>query len=94
MISRVVSALYRFARDTARDTARMLPLVLAFLLVVWIVASPWILFWGGGWHLLLRWYLLPYPFVLLGVGLITAFVKRRELLVRVRNWRAARTQRN
>jgi hypothetical protein len=90
MISRVVSALYRFACDIVRETARILPIVIVVLFVLLVVASPWILFFSGGWRLLLRWYLLPYPFVLLGFALLMALANRRELLVRVRNWRAAR----
>jgi len=67
-----------------------LPVVFAVLLVVWAVASPWIALLNGGWRSLLRWCLLQYPFVLLGFALIMALINRRELLVRVRDWRAAR----
>jgi hypothetical protein len=95
MISRVVSALYRFALDIARDTTRILAYGLLVLLIVAVVASPWmILLFGGSWDLLLRWYVLPYPFVLLGFGIIIAFFKRRELLVRVRDWRAGRARKS
>lgn len=93
MIARVVSASHRFAHDVAIESARAFHWVLLALLmiaVVVIMVSPWILLLSGGWHLFLRWYLLPYPFVFLGFALIMALVQRRELLVRVRNWRAAR----
>ncbi len=87
MISRVVSTVYRFVLDTVLDAVRILPLVLIILFAIVVVASPWILLFSGGWRLFLRWYLIPYPFVLLGFALIMAFVNRRDLLVRARNWR-------
>jgi len=90
MISRVVSALYRFVRDIALDTARILPLVLVILFSIVVMASPWILFFSSGWRLFLRWYLLPYPFVLLSFALVMAFFNRRDLQARARNWRATR----
>lgn len=93
MIASVVSASHRFAHDIAIDTARAFHWVLLALLMIAIVVlmvSPWILLFSGGWHLFLLWYVLPYPFVFLGFALILALVHRRELLVRVRNWRAAR----
>ena len=64
--------------------------VLVALLGVWIVVSPWIILRLGGWRLFLRLYLLPYVFVLVGLALIMMFFNRRELLVRVRDWRAER----
>jgi hypothetical protein len=79
-----------WARRFTRSLVALLPVVFAVLLVVWAVASPWIILLYGGWRLLLRWSLLQYPLALLGFGLIMALVNRRELLVRVRNWRAAR----
>jgi hypothetical protein len=90
MTLHVISALFRFARDIVIDTARILPLALIIVFSIVCMASPWILLFSGGWRLFLRWYLLPYPFVLLGFGLIMAFSNRRELLVRLRNWRAIR----
>jgi len=67
-----------------------LSVAFALLLGVWVVVSPWVIFLKGGWRLLLRCYLLPYPLVVLSFALIMAFVNRRELLTRVRNWRAKR----
>ena len=44
-----------------------------------IVASPWILFLARGWHWLLRWYVLPYPFALACFAIIMILINRREL---------------
>jgi len=63
---------------------------LAILVALVLVVSPWLLLSIGGWPLFLRWYLLPYPFGLAAFTAIMAFVYRRELLARARNWRADR----
>jgi hypothetical protein len=81
---------FAWARRFMQSLVAPLPVVFAVLLVVWAVTSPWIILLYGGWRLLLRWCLLQYPFALLGFAVIMALVNRRELLVRVRNWRAAR----
>jgi hypothetical protein len=80
----------RLIRDLASEIVSIVTPVLAILLTVWVVASPWILLIYGGWRMLLRSYLLPYPLVLLAFGLVMALFNRRELLARVRNWRAGR----
>jgi len=73
-----------------RDLVALLLVVFAALLGIAIVVSPWIILGRGGWRLFLPLYLLPYALLLVGFALIMAFLNRRELLVRVRNWRAAR----
>lgn len=82
--------LARILRDNLVALIAPLPALLTVLFVIVIVASPWIILGIGGWRLFLRLYLLQYPFVLVGFALIMAFLNRRELLVRVRDWRAAR----
>jgi hypothetical protein len=72
------------------DLVALLGWVLVALLGIWIVVSPWIILGLGGWRLFLRLYLLPYVFVLVGLALIMMFLNQRELLVRVRDWRAER----
>lgn len=72
------------------DGVAPLPWVLVALLGIWIVVSPWIILGLGGWRLFLRLYLLPYVIVLVGWVLIMTFLNRRELLVRLLDWRAAR----
>jgi hypothetical protein len=66
-----------------------LVVVLLILPSTVIVASPWILFFVGGWRLFLRWYLLPYPFALIGFAIIMALINSRELKARLANWRAS-----
>jgi|ERR1035441_2106328 hypothetical protein len=82
--------LVRIFRDNLLAFLAPLPALLAVLFVIVIVASPWVLLAIGGWHLFLRLYLIPYPFVLVAFGLIMAVINRRELLVRFRDWRASR----
>jgi len=81
---------FAWARRFMQNLVAPLPVVFAVLLAVWAVVSPWISFLKGGRRLLLRWCLLQYPLVLLSFALVMALVNRRELLVRVRNWRATR----
>ena len=81
---------FAWARTFRKGLVARLRVVFAGLLLVWALVSPWIIFIYGGWRMLLRWYLRPYPFVLLGFALVMALINRRELLVEVRNWRAAR----
>jgi hypothetical protein len=50
------------------------------------VALPWIIIYFGGPDL--------YLYILVGFALIMMFLNRRELLVRVQNWRAALSRRN
>jgi hypothetical protein len=78
------------AQGFMRSLAARIPFVFAALLVLWVVAWPWFTLIYGGRHLLVRWYLLPYLFVLLGFALLMAVAYRRELHVRMQNWRAAR----
>jgi hypothetical protein len=71
-----------------RDSfAVLIPLQFANLLGIVVGVSPWLILFSGGWRLFLRWYLLPYPFALVGFGIIVTFVSRRQLLVRVREWK-------
>lgn len=65
-----------------------LVVVLLILPSTVIVASPWILFLARGWHWLLRWYVLPYPFALACFAIIMALINRRELKGRIGTWRA------
>lgn len=60
---------------------------LAILFAIVLVASPWILLPLGGWGLFFRWYLLPYPIVLISFVVLMTLVYRRELLARARNRR-------
>jgi hypothetical protein len=73
-----------------RDAIALLLQVLGYLLGTVFVLLPWLILFLGGWRLFLRLYLLPYAFVFVGFALIMAFLNRRELMVRMRNWRAAR----
>lgn len=73
-----------------RDTFVLLLLVLGYLLGTVFLLLPWLILFLGGWRVFLRLYLLPYAFVFVGFALIMAFLNRRELLVRMRNWRIAR----
>ncbi len=50
------------------------------------VALPWIILYFGG--------LRIYLYVMVGFALIMAFLHRRELLIRLRNCRTTRSQRN
>jgi hypothetical protein len=62
--------------------------VLAVLLAIVLVASPWILPFVGGWRPFVRWYLLPYPLALAAFAIIISCVYRCDLVVRARNRRA------
>jgi uncharacterized RDD family membrane protein YckC len=66
-----------------------LVVVLLILPATVIVASPWILFFAGGWRLFLGWYLLPYPFALIGFATIMALINSRELKARFGIWRTS-----
>jgi hypothetical protein len=89
---------FAWARRSMHRLFAPLPVVFAVLLGTVLVASPWIILFHDGWppslRLFVRLYLLPYPLVMLAFALIMACVCRRELTVRVRKWRAARSQRN
>jgi hypothetical protein len=78
------------ARRFMHSLAARLPIALALLLVLWAIASPWIIVLYGGWRLALRLYPIQYLLVFLGFALVMALVYRRELIVRILNWRAAR----
>jgi len=82
-----MTGMFAWARRFMQKLVASLRVVFALLLVVGVVVSPWVIFLKGGWRLILRCYLLPYPLVLLGFALIMALVNRRELLTRLRNWR-------
>ena len=73
-----------------RDAIALLLQVLGYLIGTVFVLLPWLILFLGGWRLFLRLYLLPYAFVFVGFALIMAFLNRRELMVRMWNWRAAR----
>ena len=73
-----------------RDTFVLLLLVLGYLLGTVFLLLPWLILFRSGWRVFLRLYLLPYAFVFVGFALIMAFLNRRELLLRMRNWRVAR----
>jgi hypothetical protein len=60
------------------------------LIAIAIGVLPWLLLFLGGWRLLLRWYLIPYPFVLIGFAIIMLLFNRREILARVQKGRAPR----
>lgn len=82
------------ALDVSRDDLVVLVTILLVIAVAAIAASPWIILLGWGWRSFLNWYLLPYPFVFVCFAIIMVCVHHREMLVRVRNWRTARSQRD
>ena len=88
---------YPLARRFKDSFVPLIALVLtalARLLGIVVVVAPWLMLLSGGWRLFLRWYLLPYPFALVGFATIVALVSHRQVQVRVREGRAARGQRD
>jgi hypothetical protein len=78
---------YPVARRFRDRSAALITLRLANLVGIVVGVSPWFILVSGGSRLFLRWYLLPYPFALVGFAIIVTFVSRRHLLVRVREWK-------
>jgi len=78
---------YSLARQFRDNLLALVALPLVHLVGIVVVVSPWLILFSGGWRLFLRWYLLPYPFALVGFAIVVAFVSRRQLLVRVREWK-------
>jgi hypothetical protein len=78
---------YSLARQFRDSLVALITWVLAHLFGILVMVSPWLILFSGGWRPFLRWYLLPYPFALVGFAIIMAFVSRRQLLVRVREWK-------
>jgi hypothetical protein len=73
-----------------RELVALLLGVLAALLGIAIVVSPWIILSLGGWRLIFPLYLRPYALLWVGFALTMAFLNRRELRIRVQSWRPAR----
>jgi len=83
---------YSFWDEIVASVEWLLKLVLPAVFAIVIVASPWVYLYVFGWRLFLRLYPVLYLCTLAGFALIMALLNRRELLVRVRKWRAARRQ--
>jgi len=88
-------SLARRFRDSLVALIALFLTVLAQLFGIVVVVSPWLILFSGGWRPFLRWYLLPYPFALVGFAIIMAFVSRRQLRgngsgTRSRNLRSVR----
>ena len=70
---------YSLARQFRDNLLALVALPLVHLVGIVVVVSPWLILFSGGWRPFLRWYLLPYPFALVGFAIIMAFVSRRQL---------------